>query len=56
LPVKNKLTLAYALSGLLGVLLVVSSLAGVLYGRVGKDGPGPLVLGVYRPTYGLAPR
>src|SRR5918995_3830908 len=35
LPIKNKLTLAYALSGFLAVLLVVSSLAGVLYGRGG---------------------
>jgi hypothetical protein len=35
LPVKNKFTLAYALSGLLGVLLLVSSLAGVLYWRGG---------------------
>jgi hypothetical protein len=32
LPVKNKLTLAYALSGLLAVLLVVSSVAGLLHG------------------------
>ena len=32
LPVKNKLTLAYVLSGLLAVLLVISSVTGLLYG------------------------
>jgi hypothetical protein len=35
LPIKNKLTLAYALSGVLAVLLVVSSVAGLLYGSRG---------------------
>jgi hypothetical protein len=35
LPVKSKLTLAYALSGLLAVLLLVSSNIGLLYGGRG---------------------
>lgn len=35
IPVKNKLTLVYALSGLLAALLVVSSIVGLLYGRGG---------------------
>jgi hypothetical protein len=35
LPVKSKLTLAYALSGLLAVLLLVSSIIGLLYGGRG---------------------
>jgi len=41
LPVKNKLTFAYALSGLLAVLLIVSSVAGLLYGRRGLYDPYP---------------
>ena len=32
LPDKNRLTLAYVLSGLLAVLLVISSVTGLLYG------------------------
>jgi hypothetical protein len=35
LPIKDKLTLAYALSGVLAVLLAVSSVAGLLYGSRG---------------------
>jgi hypothetical protein len=35
LPTKDKLTLAYALSGVLTVLLAVSSVAGLLYGSRG---------------------
>ena len=44
LPIKNKLTLAYALSGLLAVLLVISSLAGLLYGSRGLYEPYPASL------------
>jgi len=44
LPIKNKLTLAYALSGLLAVLLVVSSVAGLLYGSRGLYEPYPASL------------
>ena len=32
LPDKNRLTLAYVLSGLLAALLVISSVTGLLYG------------------------
>ena len=35
LPLRNSPTLAYALSGLLGVLLPVSAVAGLLYGSSG---------------------
>jgi hypothetical protein len=44
LPIKDKLTLAYALSGLLAVLLVVSSVAGLLYGSRGLYEPYPASL------------
>src|SRR5215207_3864915 len=44
LPVKSKLTLAYALSGLLAVLLVVSSVAGLLHGGRGLYDPYPAAL------------
>jgi hypothetical protein len=44
IPVKNKLTLAYALSGSLAVLLVVSSVAGLLYGSRGLYEPYPASL------------
>jgi hypothetical protein len=44
LPVENKLTFAYALSGLLAVLLVVSSVAGLLYGSRGLYEPYPASL------------
>lgn len=36
LPVKNRLTLAYALSGVLAALLLVASVAGLLYGAGGR--------------------
>jgi hypothetical protein len=35
LPLRNRLVLAYALSGLLGVLLLISAVAGLLYGSSG---------------------
>src|SRR5215210_5258772 len=44
LPIKNKLTLAHALSGLLAVLLVISSIAGLLYGSRGLYEPYPASL------------
>jgi hypothetical protein len=44
LPIKNKLTFAYALSGLLAVLLLISSVAGLLYGSGGLYEPYPATL------------
>ena len=44
LPINNKLTLAYALSGLLAVLLVISSVIGLLYGSRGLYEPYPASL------------
>jgi hypothetical protein len=44
LPIKDKLTLAYALSGVLAVLLAVSSVAGLLYGSRGLYEPYPASL------------
>jgi hypothetical protein len=44
LPIKNKLTLPFALSALLAVLLVVSSVAGLLYGSRGFYEPYPASL------------
>lgn len=44
LPIKNKLTIAYALSGLLDVLLVASSVAGLLYGDSSLYEPYPASL------------
>ena len=41
MPVKNKLTFVYALSGLLAVLLTVSSVTGLLYGGRGLYDPYP---------------
>jgi hypothetical protein len=44
LPIKNKLTFAYALSGLLAVVLPISSVAGLLYGGHGLYEPYPASL------------
>jgi uncharacterized membrane protein len=44
LPVKSRLSLAYALSGLLAVLLLISSVVGLLYGSRGLYGPYPASL------------
>ena len=44
LPIKNKLTFAYTLSGLLAVLLLISSVAGLLYGGHGLYEPYPASL------------
>jgi len=44
LPIKDKLTIAYALSGLLAVLLVISSVIGLLYGSRGLYEPYPASL------------
>ena len=44
LPIKNKLTFAYALSGLLAVGLLISSVAGLLYGGHGLYEPYPASL------------
>lgn len=44
LPAKNKLTFAYAVSGLLSVLLIFSSVAGLLYGGGGLYDPYPASL------------
>ena len=43
-PVKSRLSLAYALSGLLAVLLLISSVVGLLYGSRGLYGPYPASL------------
>ena len=44
LPIKNKLTFAYTLSGLLAVVLLISSVAGLLYGYHGLYEPYPASL------------
>jgi hypothetical protein len=44
IPFKSKLTLAYALYGRLAVLLVVSSIVGLLYGSRGLYEPYPASL------------
>jgi hypothetical protein len=44
LPVKSRLSLAYALSGLLAVLLLINSVVGLLYGSRGLYGPYPASL------------
>jgi hypothetical protein len=44
LPIKNKLTLTLALSGVLAVLLIISSVAGVAYGSRGLYEPYPASL------------
>jgi hypothetical protein len=44
MPIKNQLTFAYALSGLLTVLLFVSSVIGLLYGSRGLYEPYPASL------------
>ncbi len=41
MPPKNKLTFAYALSGLLTLLLLVSSSVGLLYVEVASTTPTP---------------
>lgn len=44
MPVKNELTFAYALSGLLAVLLAISSIAGLLFGGHGLYDSYPAAL------------
>lgn len=44
LPIENELTFTYALSGLLAVVLLISSVAGLLYGSHGLYEPYPASL------------
>ncbi|HET7270618.1 MAG TPA: hypothetical protein VFI90_05975, partial [Rubrobacter sp.] len=44
LPVRSGLTFAYTLSGVLAVMLLVSSVAGLLYGSRGLYEPYPAAL------------